>query len=87
LDSYSWYTFGTWEFDLRRGAGYLGVVDFFNWERRPHFDDDEEDKEGTDEEEDELQPPNLTEDEAMEMAIGNRKLDNHTQCDGLAVQL
>jgi hypothetical protein len=28
------------------------------------------------EEEDELQPPNLTMDEAMEMAINNSKLDN-----------
>jgi hypothetical protein len=85
LDSYNWSTFGAWEFDdPRRRAGYVGDMDFFNRERRVHFDEEE----GVDEEEDdELQSPNLTEDEAMEMAIGNSELDDLTQWDGLAVQL
>jgi hypothetical protein len=85
LDSYNWSTFGTWEFDdPHRRAVYVVDMDFFNRERHTHFDKEE----GVDEEEDdELQPPNLTEDEAMEMAIINRELDDLDQWDDLAVQL
>ncbi|KAK1651700.1 hypothetical protein QYE76_069505 [Lolium multiflorum] len=32
LNSYSWIMFGTWEFDPRRRAGYLGDVRFFKRE-------------------------------------------------------
>jgi hypothetical protein len=84
LDSYKWSTFGTWESNSRRQASYLGDVDFFNQERRVRFDNKEEDEKGALEEKDELQPPNLTEDEAMEMAIINREFDDLAQWDDLA---
>jgi hypothetical protein len=45
------------------------------------------DEEGALEDEDEIQPPNLTEDDAMEMAISNNELDNLAQWDVLAIQL
>jgi hypothetical protein len=32
LNSYNWISFGTWEFDARRRAGYLWVVEFFDRE-------------------------------------------------------
>jgi hypothetical protein len=85
LDSYNWSTFERWEFDLRRCAGYLGNVDFFIQERYARFDEEVEDME--EEEEDELQPTNLTEDKAMEMAIAKSELDDLGQWGGLAVQL
>jgi hypothetical protein len=83
-------TFGTWEFDPCHHAGYLGDIDFFSRELLALFDDDEEDmedKEGTSKQEDELQPPNLTEEDAMEMAIANTNLDELAPWDGLAIQL
>ena len=32
LNSYNWISFGTWEFDARRRAGYLGDVEYFDRE-------------------------------------------------------
>jgi hypothetical protein len=51
LNSYNWSTFGTWEFDPRRHAGYLCDIDFFNREQRVRFGDDEKDEDGASEEE------------------------------------
>jgi hypothetical protein len=78
LDSYNWPTFGRWEFNPHRCVGYLGDIDFFNRELIVRFDDDEDENDALDEE-DELQLPNLTEDEAMEMAIGNSEVDDLAQ--------
>jgi hypothetical protein len=50
-------------------------VDFFIREHRARFNEEEED---------EIQPPSLMEDEAMEMAIANSELDDLGQWDGLA---
>jgi hypothetical protein len=41
--NYNWVTFGTWEFHLRRHAGYLGDVDFFNRKLGMALENEEED--------------------------------------------
>jgi hypothetical protein len=76
LDSYDLSTFATWEFHPR------ATVDFFNRERTVGLDEEEDEDDddedvvlGITKEEEELLPLNLTEDEAIEMAIGNSELD------------
>jgi hypothetical protein len=87
IDSYNWYTLGTWEFVSRHRAGYLSDVDFFNWERGVRLDDDEEDEDDkvvvfdAMEEEEELQPRKLTDVEAMKMS----NLVDLSQWEGLSV--
>jgi hypothetical protein len=41
LNSYNWISFGTWEFDARRQAWYLGDVDYFDLELVADDDDNE----------------------------------------------
>ena len=57
VTSYNWITFGTWEFDPRRRAGYLGDASFFDTsatddDAEDDGEDDDED-DGEDDEEDE----------------------------------
>jgi hypothetical protein len=56
-------------------VGYRGDVDFFNRERNISLDEEEEEAIVLNVAvEEELQPPNPTEEEAMEIAIGNSEL-------------
>jgi hypothetical protein len=52
LHSDNWLTFGSWEFELCRRAGYLGDVDFFNREVGVGLADEENQDEGHNDEED-----------------------------------
>jgi hypothetical protein len=119
LNSYNWISFGTWEFDVRRRAGYLGDVDYF--EREITAEEEENDQEDADEDEDEdkdadededededvnmahydhddggpawdpeTQPPDISEEEAIAMALANSEQDELNELalwDGLAIQL
>jgi hypothetical protein len=110
LNSYNWISFGTWEFDACRRAGYVGDLDYFD--REIAAEEEENDDEDADEDEDqyeddyaaeartdnyhddggpawdpETQPPNISEEEAIAMALANNKLNELAMWDGLAIQL
>jgi hypothetical protein len=98
LHSYNWITFGTCEFHLRCRAGCLGDVGYFNRELCIGLDSD-----AAKDHQDvmfvnggvpdltavdlELQPVDLTEKEALELAIAQSELDMLGQWCGLAMHL
>jgi hypothetical protein len=63
-------------------VGYLGYIDFFNRKRGVGLDDDEEEKAIVLDaaEKEELQTPNLTDKEAVKIAIAKSEPTRSIQC-------